>query len=195
MKNIKSIAHPPRTCCKHSRPLSHYMQKEQDAPALEATQHYRPAQPPRCNILEKDKDKNWENWSATWIEKLVGYWYNGQMNKSGYSYNLMLKKTPYHIISEQKVHLFQRHIPILIPTGSYPPPPPRGWPKSLLVLHHSADYIFCSAHSRLVRKIQFRWKICQGRDQYCTDHLQEPSLVYSYEPRHEKTCLRSLRPG
>ena len=39
MKNIKNIAHPSRTCCKHSRPLPYYMQKKQDAPALEATQH------------------------------------------------------------------------------------------------------------------------------------------------------------
>ena len=46
MKNIKNIAHPSRTCCKHSKPLPYYMQKYQDAPALEATEHYRPAQPP-----------------------------------------------------------------------------------------------------------------------------------------------------
>ena len=56
MKTIKkNIAHPSRTCCKHSKPLPYYMQKQQDAPALEATQHHRPAQPPslvqNCFIL------------------------------------------------------------------------------------------------------------------------------------------------
>ena len=43
MKNVKNIAHLSRTCCKHSRPLPYYMQKKQDAPVLEATQHHRPA--------------------------------------------------------------------------------------------------------------------------------------------------------
>ena len=37
MKNIKNIAHPSRTCCKYSKPLSYYMQKKKDTPALEAT--------------------------------------------------------------------------------------------------------------------------------------------------------------
>ena len=40
-------------------------------------------------------------WIAAWIEKLVGYWYNGPMKKCGFSY-LMLKKARYQIISEQK---------------------------------------------------------------------------------------------
>ena len=53
----KNIAHPSRTCCKHSRPMPYYMQKQQDAPALETTQHHRPAQPPskfdseRCQVI------------------------------------------------------------------------------------------------------------------------------------------------
>ena len=73
---------------------------------------------------KKDKEKNWENWSAAWIEKLVGYWYNGQMKKCGYSYHLMLKKTPYHIISEQKSTPIPAAHPYTDAYRKLPPPPP-----------------------------------------------------------------------
>ena len=42
------------------------------------------------------------------------------MKTCGYSYNLMLKKTPYHIIPEQKSAPIPAVIPILILIGSYP---------------------------------------------------------------------------
>ena len=55
MKNKKkNTAHPSCTCCNHSSPLPYYMQKKQDAPALEATQHRRPAQPPRIVVVKRD---------------------------------------------------------------------------------------------------------------------------------------------
>ena len=71
------------------------------------------------------EEKNWENWSAAWIEKLVDYWYNWQMKRCGYLYNVMLKK---HLIS-RKVH-----IPVLILTGSYPPPPPAHPPPKMKLI-------------------------------------------------------------
>ena len=78
MKNIKNIGHPSRTCCKHSRPLPYYMQKQQDAPALEATQHHRPAQP-TSNI----------NVSAKFYQNIP----NGLRVKFHYFQNLNLGKT------------------------------------------------------------------------------------------------------
>ena len=49
--NNKKNNKKKNTCYKHSRPLPYYMPKQLGAPALEATQHHRPTQPPTFMLV------------------------------------------------------------------------------------------------------------------------------------------------
>ena len=56
-----------------------------------------------CKSKRKAMNRNWYNQKANpALVSLVGYLRNRKNGKKGYSYNLMLKNIPYHIMPELK---------------------------------------------------------------------------------------------